>query len=125
MVCTWSKELVPHPFFKISVKPILIIDYEIEIIYKSNITNLDVVSTVLLQCFVDSISTRLLSYHESANKFPLLNEFTVPFGSFLFDLKDGGKPFRLPMTVPIRAGWEGGGGGGQIAIIFQSQFYFR
>ena len=96
-------------------------------------TNLDVVPTVLLQCFVDSVSTLLLPYHKSANKFPLLNEFTVhSFSTFFLDFKDGGKPFRLPMTVPIRGGGGGGGGGGgegerggQIAIIYLSQFYRR
>ena len=69
------------------------------------------VSTVLLQCFVDSISTHPLLYHKSANMFPLLYEFMVPFGSFFLDMKDGGKPFWLPMTVPIR-------GGGLVYIMF-------
>ena len=53
-------------------------------------------------CFVDSMSTFLLSCHERASILPDRKASTVPHSFEVLDLKDCGNPFRFEFNVPIK-----------------------
>ncbi len=52
------------------------------------------------ECFVDSISTLLLSIQERARRLPLRKDSTVPRFAFRPPVNCEGSPFLLDCTVP-------------------------